>query len=114
MDGDDGLTMKLLALWLFKTKPSVSSVAFVLNSFQDTILEQFHLPSIRTYEGTPKSINEVFAKFWYHNGSGLVDMFLLVMGVFYKKNGEWKFNAIANLPKIKKTRNVSTVTNQYL
>jgi tellurium resistance protein TerZ len=41
------------------------------------------------------------------------DMFL-VMGVFYKKNGEWEFNALGEPTKDKKTRTNSTVTNQYL
>jgi len=38
-----------------------------------------------------------------------------VMGVFYKRNGEWKFNAIGEPTKDKKLpETITTVINQYL
>jgi tellurium resistance protein TerZ len=43
MGGDDGLDNEIITVDFARLNPSVSSVAFVLNSFQDTILEQFHL-----------------------------------------------------------------------
>lgn len=39
----------------------------------------------------------------------------MVLGVFYKRNGEWKFNAIGEPTKDKKLEEtVRTVTQSYL
>lgn len=115
MGGDDGLDNEIITLDFSKLNPSVSYVAFVLNSFQGHDFGTIPFASIRIYEGTPKKVNEVFATFDIANGTGFAGHVSMVMGVFYKKNNEWKFNAIGEPTKDRKLeQTVNTVTNQYL
>lgn len=115
MGGDDGLDNEIITVDFARLNPSISYVAFVLNSFQGHDFGTIPFASIRIYEGTPTRVNEVFATFDIANGSGFAGHVSMVMGVFYKKNSEWKFNAIGEPTKDKKLeQTVSTVTNQYL
>jgi tellurium resistance protein TerZ len=115
MGGDDGLDNEIITVDFARLNPSVSYVAFVLNSFQGHDFGTIPFASIRIYEGTPKRVNEVFATFDIANGSGFAGHVSMVMGVFYKKNNEWKFNAIGEPTKDEKLQDtVKTVTNKYL
>ncbi|WP_266202748.1 TerD family protein [Pontibacter kalidii] len=115
MDGDDGLDNEVITLDFSKLNPAVSYVAFVLNSFRGHDFGTIPFASIRIYEGTPTRVNEVFAKFDIANGSGFSGHVSMVMGVFYKRNGEWKFNAIGEPTKDRKLQEtIVTVTQKYL
>jgi len=115
MGGDDGLDNEVITLNFPMLASSVSYVAFVLNSFRGHDFGTIPFASIRIYEGTAKRVNEVFATFDIANGSGFAGHVSMVMGVFYKKNGEWKFNAIGEPTKDKKLEEtIQTVTNKYL
>jgi tellurium resistance protein TerZ len=115
MGGDDGLDNEIITVDFSRLNPSVSYVAFVLNSFQGHDFGTIPFASIRIYEGTPTRVNEVFATFDIANGSNFAGHVSMVMGVFYKKNSEWKFNAIGEPTKDRKLEHtVNTVTNQYL
>lgn len=115
MGGDDGLDNEVLTLDFSRLNPSVSYVAFVLNSFKGQDFGTIPFASIRIYEGTPKRVNEVFATFDIANGSGFAGHVSMVMGVFYRKNGEWKFNAVGEPTKDKKLEEtINTVSQMYL
>lgn len=115
MGGDDGLDNEIITVDFSRLNSSCSYVAFVLNSFQGHDFGTIPFASIRIYEGTPTRVNEVFATFDIANGSNFAGHVSMVMGVFYKKNNEWKFNAIGEPTKDRKLeQTVSTVTNQYL
>ncbi|OJV22437.1 TerD family protein [Dyadobacter sp. 50-39] len=115
MGGDDGLDNEVITLDLSQLNSSVSYVAFVLNSFKGQDFGTIPFASIRIYEGTPKRVNEVFATYDIANGSGFAGHVSMVMGVFYKKNGEWKFNAIGEPTKDKKLEEtIKTVTEKFL
>ncbi|RQO69645.1 Tellurium resistance protein TerD [Pedobacter sp. KBW06] len=115
MGGDDGLDNEVITLDFSQLNPAVNYVAFVLNSFRGHDFGTIPFASIRIYEGTPKRVNEVFATYDIANGSGFAGHVSMVMGVFYKKNGEWKFNAIGEPTKDKKLEEtVNTVTQSYL
>ncbi|RYD55942.1 MAG: TerD family protein [Sphingobacteriales bacterium] len=115
MSGDDGLDNEVITVDFSKLNDSVNYVAFVLNSFKGQDFAKIPFASIRIYEGTPSRVNEVFAKFDIANGPGFAGHVSMVMGVFYKKNGEWKFNAIGEPTKDKKLQEtLETVTRQYL
>src|SRR6185312_7114052 len=94
MDGDDGLDNEIITIQLSALNSSTSYVAFVLNSFRGQDFGVIPFASIRIYEGTPTRVNEVFAKYDIAHGAGFAGHVSMVMGVFYKRNGEWKFNAI--------------------
>lgn len=115
MGGDDGLDNEVITLDLSQLNSSVSYVAFVLNSFKGQDFGTIPFASIRIYEGTPKRVNEVFATYDIANGSGFSGHVSMVMGVFYKKNGEWKFNAIGEPTKDRKLEEtINTVTQRFL
>ena len=115
MGGDDGLDNEIITLDFSQLDANVSYVAFVLNSFRGHDFGTIPFASIRIYEGTTKRVNEVFAKFDIANGANFAGHVSMVMGVFYKKNGEWKFNAIGEPTKDKKLEDtVKTVTQNYL
>ncbi len=115
MGGDDGLDNEIITVNFSTLNPSVEYVAFVLNSFRGHDFGTIPFASIRIYEGTPTRVNEIFATFDIANGSNFSGHVSMVMGVFYKKNGEWKFNAIGEPTKDKKLEEtIQTVTNKYL
>ncbi len=115
MGGDDGLDNEVITLDFSRLSSGVNYVAFVLNSFRGQDFGTIPFASIRIYEGTPKRVNEVFAKYDIANGSGFAGHVSMVLGVFYKKNDEWKFNAIGEPTKDKKLEEtVKTVTQTYL
>lgn len=115
LGGDDGLDNEILTIDFSQLNPQVTYVAFVLNSFRGHDFGTIPFASIRIYEGTPKRVNEIFATFDIAKGAGFAGHTSMVMGVFYKKNGEWKFNAVGEPTKDKKLEEtVKTVANQYL
>ncbi|HEX8461820.1 MAG TPA: TerD family protein [Segetibacter sp.] len=115
MGGDDGLDNEVITLDFSRLNPSVTFAAFVLNSFKGQDFGTIPFASIRIYEGTPSRVNEVFATYDIANGENFKGHVSMVMGVFYKRNGEWKFNAIGEPTKDKKLQEtVNTVTQSYL
>jgi tellurium resistance protein TerZ len=113
--GDDGLDNEVITVDFSRLTPNGAYVAFVLNSFKGQDFATIPFASIRIYEGTPKRVNEVFAKYDIANGEGFAGHVSMVLGVFYKKNGEWKFNAIGEPTKDRKLeQTVQTVTQSYL
>lgn len=115
MNGNDGLDNEVITVDLSRLNPSVNYVAFVLNSFRGHDFGTIPFASIRIYEGTPSRVNEVFATYDIAGSTGFAGHTSMVMGVFYKKNGEWKFNAIGEPTRDKKLQEtVDTVSRQYL
>ena len=115
VNGNDGLDNEVITLDFSILNPAVSYVAFVLNSFRGQDFGSIPFASIRIYEGTPSSVTEVFAKYDIAHDAAFAGHVSMVMGVFYKKNGEWKFNAIGEATKDRKLQEtVDTVTRQYL
>ncbi len=115
MDGDDGLDNEVITVDFSHLTPEVAYVAFVLNSFRGQDFGLIPFASIRIYEGTPSRVNEVFAKYDIAHGPGFAGHVSMVMGVFYKRNGEWKFNAIGEPTRDSKLpETVKTVQSSFL
>ncbi|RFM34784.1 TerD family protein [Chitinophaga silvisoli] len=115
VNGNDGLDNEVITLDFSILNPSVNYVAFVLNSFRGQDFGTIPFASIRIYEGTPSRVTEVFAKYDIAHDAAFAGHVSMVMGVFYRKNGEWKFNAIGEATKDRKLQEtVDTVTRQYL
>ena len=115
MAGDDGLDNEVITVDFAGLGSNISYVAFVLNSFRGQDFASIPFASIRIYEGTPKQVSEVFATYDIANSRDFAGHVSMVMGVFYKKNGEWKFNAIGEPTKDRKLEEtVKTVTQNYL
>lgn len=115
LGGDDGLDNEIITVDFNNLNQSVSYIAFVLNSFRGHDFGTIPFASIRIYEGTPTRVNEIFATFDIANGANFKGHVSMVMGIFYKKNNEWKFNAIGEPTRDKKLEEtINTVTNKYL
>ncbi len=115
MDGDDGLDNEIITLDFSRLNPNVEHIAFVLNSFRGHDFGTIPFASIRIYEGTPTIVNEIFATYNIAKGVGFAGHVSMVMGVFYKRNNEWKFNAIGEPTKDKKLEEtIRTVQQNYL
>ncbi|QJD96453.1 TerD family protein [Mucilaginibacter robiniae] len=115
LNGNDGLDNEVITLNLSQLDESTTYAAFVLNSFRGHDFSKIPFASIRIYEGTSKMVNEVFAKYDIAHGAGFAGHVSMVMGVFYKRNGEWKFNAVGEPTKDRDLQHtVKTVAEQYL
>lgn len=94
LDGDDGLDNEVITLDFSRISPSAAYVAFFVNSFRGQDFKDIPFASIRIYEGTPKSVTQEFARYDVANDASFSGNVSMVLGVFYKRNDEWKFNAI--------------------
>ncbi len=113
--GDDGLDNEIISVDLSKIDTSITKIAFVLNSFKGQDFKTIPFASIRLYEGSSTKVNEVIAKYDIANDSSFAGKVSMVLGVLYKKNGEWKFNAIGESTSDRNLEGtVSTVANKYL
>jgi tellurium resistance protein TerZ len=115
MGGDDGLDNEVITVDLTKLPAEVSKIAFVLNSFRGHDFKIIPFASIRIYEGTPSHVNEIFATYDVANDVSFAGSVSMVMGVFYKRNGEWKFNAIGEATRDRDLQGtLTTVIAKYL
>lgn len=114
-EGDDGLDNEIITMDFSRLSPNVNYVAFVLNSFRGHDFGTIPFASIRIYEGSPTRVNEVFATYDIVKGEGFSGHVSMVLGVFYKKNNEWKFNAVGEPTMDRKLEEtIRTVTQKYL
>ncbi len=115
INGDDGLDNEVITLDFSRLNPAANYVGFFINSFRGQDFKDIPFASIRIYEGTPTRVNEVFAKYDIANDTAFAGNVSMVLGVFYKRNGEWKFNAIGlptNDRKLEQT--VVTIQQNHL
>lgn len=114
-DGDDGLDNEVIQVDLAKVPAAVDKIAFVLNSFKGQDFKIIPFASIRIYEGTPTKVNEIFATYDIANDKAFAGSVSMVMGIFYRHDGEWKFNAIGE-PTTDRTfdQTLNTVRQKYL
>ncbi|MGU3373427.1 TerD family protein [Chryseobacterium sp. M5A1_1a] len=115
VNGDDGLDNEVITVDFSNLEPNVDHVALVLNSYQGQDFGTIPFASIRIYEGTPTNVKEVFAKYDIANDASFKGHVAMVMGVFYRRNGEWKFNAIGDPTADRKLeQTIQTVQMNYL
>lgn len=99
-DGDDGLDNEIITVDLTHINPNVNSIVFFLNIYnnEDYSGDFSGIPyaCIRMYEGTPTEVKEVFAQYDVATQTDCIGMRGLILGKLYRRNGEWKFNAIGD------------------
>ncbi len=94
--GDDGLDNEIITVNLTLIDARVSQIFFFLNNVGKEDFSQIPYAKIRMYEGTPTAVKEVFASYNVSAESQYAGKRALIMGKLYKKNNEWKFNAIGD------------------
>lgn len=94
--GDDGLDNEIITVDLTKVSPAVSKIFFFLNNVGDEDFSQIPYAKIRMFEGTPTRVNSVFADYNVSAESVYTGKKALIMAKLYKRNDEWKFDAIGD------------------
>ncbi|MDR2466301.1 MAG: tellurium resistance TerZ family protein [Prevotellaceae bacterium] len=94
--GDDGLDNEIISVDLNKLDNKVQQIFFFLNNVGKEDFSQIPYAKIRIYEGTPTKVNSVVASYNVSAESRYAQKRALIMGKLYKKNNEWKFNAIGD------------------
>lgn len=107
VDGDDGLDNEIIKVEMNKLSSRAQSLVFILNSFCHQKFDEIPFASVRIYtndSGNPMDVKEVMAKYDVANGPEFKGKEAIVLGVSYKKDGEWRFKAVghmSNQPSIK-------------
>ena len=115
LNGDDGLDNEVITVDLTKLSPNATYLGFFINSFRGQDFKDIPFASIRIYEGTPTRVQEVFAKYDIANEKAFEGSVSMILGVFYKRNGEWKFNAVGTPTADKKLeQTVVTIQQNHL
>lgn len=115
LNGDDGLDNEVITLDFSQLTPAASYVAFFINSFRGQDFKDIPFASIRIYEGTPTRVSQEFARYDIANDASFAGNVSMVLGVFYKRNDEWKFNAVGvptNDKKLEQT--IVTIQQNHL
>ena len=99
-NGDDGLDNEIITVDLTKVNASINQIVFFLNIYNNEDFQgdfsEIPYASIRMYEGTATKVKEVFAQYDVATKENCAGMRALIMGKLYRRNGEWKFNAIGD------------------
>lgn len=99
-NGDDGLDNEIITVDLTRVNSNINQIVFFLNIYNNEDFKgdfsEIPYASIRMYEGTPSRVREVFAQYDVATKENCFGMRALIMGRLYKRNGEWKFNAIGD------------------
>jgi tellurium resistance protein TerZ len=94
--GDDGLDNEIITVDLTKIASNVSKIFFFLNNVGPEDFSQIPYSKIRMYEGTPTMVKSVFASYNVSAESSYTGKKALIMGKLYKRDGNWKFDAIGD------------------
>ena len=94
--GDDGLDNEIITVNLDRVAPNVSKIFFFLNNVGKEDFSQIPYAKIRMFEGTPQRVNSVFASYNVAAEPAYAGKRALILAKLYKRNGEWKFDAIGD------------------
>jgi len=114
VDGDDGLDNEVIQLGLPHLDQNIEHIAFILNSYKNQDFAAIPFASIRLYEGTPSSVNEVMATYNIASDAKFSGYTSMVLGKLYRRRGEWKFSAIGEPTQDKTLQDLLKTTTQYL
>lgn len=98
--GDDGLDNEIITIDLNRVNSTIEKIFFFINIYlnqgQNFDFSQIPYAKIRMYEGTSSRVIKVHSSFDITTDSTYTNKRALIMGKLYKRNGEWKFDAIGD------------------
>jgi tellurium resistance protein TerZ len=94
--GDDGLDNEIISVNLAALNPKVEQIFFFLNNVGQEDFSMIPYAKIRMYEGTPTKVVNVYAEYNVVAEPQYRGKKALIMGKLYKKDNEWKFNAVGD------------------
>lgn len=113
--GDDGLDNEVIQVNLDNLDAKASQIVFVLNSYKEQDFATIPFASIRLYEGTPSSVKNVVASFNVAKDSKFAGFVAMILGKLYKKDNEWKFQAVGEpIKDAKLEATIQTVIKNFL
>lgn len=114
-DGNDNLDNEVISIDLSSLTPAAEQLVFILNSYKHQDFADIPFATIRIFEGTPEVVNSVFANFDVSSEPKFSGFTSMIMGRFYKRDGQWKFAAIGEATKDRELQStVNTVIKSYL
>lgn len=113
--GDDGLDNEIVAIDLTKIQSNVEKLVVFLTSFRGQDFAIIPHAGVRIYEGTNERVTNVIANYAIGKEPAFSGHVVMVLGMFYKYNNEWKFGAIGTPTKDRTYRDaVSTIKNKII
>lgn len=117
--GDDGLDNEIISIDLTRVNNQVEKIFFFLNIYlkQGQNFDFSHVPfaKIRMYEGTPKKVVNVHSSYDIVTNDDYRGKGALVLGKLYRKNSDWKFDAIGEPTEDKIfLQTIQRILNQFV
>jgi tellurium resistance protein TerZ len=113
--GDDGLDNEIVTVDLSRLQSSVEKIAVFLTSFRGQDFSMIPHAAVRIYEGTNERVTNVIANYAIGKEPSFAGHVVMVLGLFYKHNGEWKFNAVGTPTKDRTYKDaITTIKAKFL
>ena len=113
--GDDGLDNEIITVDLSRLQPNVEKIAVFLTSFRGQDFAIVPHAAVRIYEGTNERVTNVVANYAIGKDSSFSGHVVMVLGIFYKHNGEWKFSAVGTPTRDRTYKDaVNTIKAKFL
>jgi tellurium resistance protein TerZ len=116
--GDDGLDNEIISVDLNKVSDEITQIFFFINIYlnpgQNFDFQKIPFAKIRMYEGTPSRVNSIHSYFDIVTDSSYSGKGAIILGKLYKRNSEWKFDAIGDATDDKIFLNtIQRITSKY-
>ncbi len=96
--GDDGLDNEVITLDLTRVNPNIHKIFFFINIYlnpgQTHDFSKIPYAKIRMYEGTSSKVINIHSSYDIATDATFMNKRALIMGKLYRRNDEWKFDAI--------------------
>ena len=117
--GDDGLDNEIITVDLSKVAANVEKIFFFINIYlnqgQNFDFSQIPFAKIRMYEGTSTKVQKVHASFDITTDATYANKGALILAKLYKRNNEWKFDAIGEPTEDKIfLQTIQNIQNNYV
>jgi tellurium resistance protein TerZ len=116
--GDDGLDNEVITIDLTRVADKVEKIFFFINIYlsqgQTHDFSKIPYAKIRMYEGSSTKVNKVHSTYDIATDASYANKRALIMGKLYKRNDEWKFDAIGDPTEDNIfLQTIQTVLNKY-
>lgn len=116
--GDDGLDNEIISVDLSMVDSDIEKIYFFINIYltsgQNYDFSHIPFAKIRMYEGTPTKVNTVHSSYDIVTDTSFRGKLGLILGKLYRKNGQWKFDAIGDATDDKRLlQTISKILNDY-
>jgi tellurium resistance protein TerZ len=116
--GDDGLDNEVITVDLTRINNSIEKIFFFINIYlnpgQTHDFSKIPYAKIRMYEGTSTKVLKVHSSYDIATDATYTNKRALIMGKLYKRNDEWKFDAIGDPTEDSMFfQTIQTITKNY-